>query len=445
MRDAAEVARGSRRDRSILQTFFASSGLQATALVVALTSLPFVTRALGSEAYGVLATLTGFVALLGFADLGIGAAVTTRLALALGRDDEAEASRVLSTGLAAITAASACLLLGGALLTWLLPWNAILGVDSLSETAVRRAVLCTVAAVSLSIFGSLGPRVLYGLQKGGVANLWLLVATLAGAGLSIMAALLKASLFVFVLTGIGSSALVGVACTWWVLLRRAETPPLSREGVGVGEFKVLATSSGWFFAISVSSILAYQTDTLIVAHLLGAADAGVFSIANRMYGLVLAVLFPALLQLWPAIGEAFSRGDFAWIKSRLKWATIGVSVAATLTCAAIALFGRYGIDRLFGRDLVPPQALLTTMAIFTTASLVGAPFALFLNAVGRARTHAQFAIAVGITNAPLSWILTVKIGIAGPVWGSLITNVCLVSVPAAFVVRRILRRAPADS
>ncbi len=443
MADTTHHEQGSRRDRSIRQTFLASSGLQAVALVVTLTSLPFVTRALGTEAYGVLATLTGFVALLGFADLGIGAAVTTRLAMALGRDDAAEASRVVSTGLVAITAASTMLLVVGSLLTWLLPWNRVLGVESLPAHDVRKAVFCAVVAVSLSVLGSLGQRVLYGMQKGGIANLWLLAATLIGAGLSITAALVGAPLYVFVLAGIGSAAVVGVVCTWWVLVKSAGRFPVSHEAMRVDEFRALATSSGWFLAISVSSILAFQTDTLIVATLLGAADAGVFSIVTRLFGLVLAVLFPALLQMWPAIGEAFTRGDIAWIRSRIRWAIVLEFCLATAACTAIALLGRSGIGWLFGPGLKPPQGLLSLMAVFTTLSLTSAPLAIFLNAVGRVRTHAYLAIAVGVTNLPLSWVLTGHVGIVGPVIGSLVTNVCLASIPAAFIVRRILRRASA--
>ena len=436
-----QVARASRRDRSILQTLLASSGLQLAALAVTFASLPFVTRALTTEAYGVLATLTGFVALLGFADLGVGGAVTTRLAMATGKDDSREASGVVSTGFVSIVTASLVLLAVGSLMTLLLPWRRILGVHALSDHAVRVAVFCTVASVSLSVIGSLGQRVLYGIQRGSAANLWLLAATLIGATCSIAASLFDAPLYVFVLAGIGSAALVGVVCTWWVLCRAPGAPRVRRDAIHLETLGTLARSSGWFFAISVSSVVGYQTDTLIIAHLLGASDAGVYNTAARMYGLILAVLFPALLQLWPAIGEAYARGDISWIRSRLRWATALVTAAAAIAGLAIALTGRSVIGAAFGHSLVPPQGLLNVMAIFTTVSLAAAPPALLLNAVGHVRTHAFLAIAVGITNLPLSWFLTSRVGITGPALGSLLTNFSLALVPSAFLVRRILRQA----
>ena len=81
---SSDVDRGRQRDRSIRHTLVASLGQQIAVVAVTLISLPFVTRVLTTEEYGVLATLTGFFALLGFADLGIGSAVTTRLASATG-------------------------------------------------------------------------------------------------------------------------------------------------------------------------------------------------------------------------------------------------------------------------------------------------------------------------------------------------------------------------
>jgi len=433
----------SQRDRSIRQTLLASSGLQLTVVAVTFVSLPFVTRALTAEEYGALATLTSLVALLGFADLGIGAAVTTRLAQAQGRDDIEHSSVIISTGLLAASLASLIMLSLGCLLAWTLPWSTILGVDQVPDHTLVAAVFCTVLAAALSIVGAVGNRVLYGLQRGNVATFWLIAATLTGAGCSISAAAIGAPLYVFVLTGVGASALVSLLCTWWVLTRATGVPRTSYGAISLKELRPMARASGWFFVIAVFSALAFQTDVLVVAALLGAPAAGVFSITNRLFGLILQVLFPALMQLWPAIGEAFTRGDLDWIRSRLRQTIVLAAGASAVASAFLVLVGHQVVSFWLTPSLAPPVGLLVAMACWTTMSLASAPLFMFLNAVGHVRSHAWMAVAVGVTNLPLSWLLTHHIGLAGPAVGSLIANFCLATVPGTFVVMRSLHHAPA--
>ena len=118
-----------------------------------------------------------------------------------------------------------------------------------------------------------------------------------------------------------------------------------------------------------------------------------------------------------------------------------VTGMSALACAILVVVGRPVITSWLNDSLTPPQSLIIAMAFFTTFSLASAPLALCLNAIGQVRIHAWLAIAVGVTNLPLSWLLTHQVGIAGPVIGSLATNFCLATIPAAIVVTRILRRA----
>jgi O-antigen/teichoic acid export membrane protein len=177
---------------------------------------------------------------------------------------------------------------------------------------------------------------------------------------------------------------------------------------------------------------------LIVSSVLGASTAGVFALAVRLFGLISASITPALLQLWPAFGDAHARGDRYWIRSRLLWSTVlgaGVSAAAGL---AVIAFGRPVISALFTPALVPDRLLLVALACWTTASFCTAPSYLLLNATGRVRVHGLVAIAVSTVNLPLSLVLTHVTGVSGPAWGSLIATLAVAPVPAILSVRHVL-------
>ena len=67
----------------------------------------------------------------------------------------------------------------------------------------------------------------------------------------------------------------------------------------------------------------------------------------------------------------------------------------------------------------------------------------FLSATGRLRIQVAAAALMAATNLPLSIALVGPLGVAGPAWGTIITQVVFVLIPVGFVVGRALRRRDA--
>jgi O-antigen/teichoic acid export membrane protein len=436
--------RGRHRDRALLRTFTASAGLQIATVAGAVVSLPFVTRSLSTPEYGVLATLTGFVALLGFADLGIGAALTNRLAEAMGRDDQDAPKKLVSTAMVGAGIAAVLVFAAGALCTITLPWQALLGAHSIPESTLRACVLCLVICTSVAIVGSLGQRILYGLQRGSAANHWLVGATCASAGTSILVSATGAPLWVYVLATVGAPALVSLICTWRVVVVGTGNLDLRprRQSVARAGLLDLAGTSGWFFAIAVATAMGYQTDSLVVAAILGASSAGVYSVALRLFGLLSQSVHPVLLQLWPAFGEALARGDTAWIRTRFRWSMILASVVSGLIGTVLVILGPSLVALWLTAALTPSRSLLIAMAVWTAYSLGTIPMFFLLYAAGKVRISALMAVAVAIANVPLSILFTHTVGITGPVLGSLVATILFSGVPGSLAVHRLLRDAP---
>jgi O-antigen/teichoic acid export membrane protein len=407
-------------------------------------SLPFVTRALSTAEYGVLATLTGFVALLGFADLGIGSALTSRLAEAMGHDDMAAPKRLVSTAMVGAAVAALIVFVAGTVLAVFLPWQSILGAASISPGTLRACVLCLAACTALGITGSLGQRILYGLQRGSAANHWLVAATVSSAGTSILVSFLGGPLWTYVLATVGAPALVSTMCTWWVVVA-TRSPDLrpSRSLVARNGLVEMAGTSGWFFAIAVAAAASYQTDSLVVAAILGASSAGVYSVALRVFGLLSQAIYPALLQLWPAFGEALARGDTAWIRKRFRWSMILASTTSGLVGVVLVLVAPRLVSLWLTEELTPSRSLLVAMAVWTVYSLGTAPIFFLLYAAGKVRSAAIMGVSVAVANVPLSILFTQHLGIAGPILGSLVATFLFAGVPGGLAVQRLLREAPA--
>ena len=80
---------------------------------------------LGSEGYGVFATITAIAGLVGWADLGIGNGVVSEVAAAEGRGDRASIGRVVSTAFFALLGLSLVLGVLFAAVYPFVPWDSI--------------------------------------------------------------------------------------------------------------------------------------------------------------------------------------------------------------------------------------------------------------------------------------------------------------------------------
>lgn len=441
-REQTQVDRVSRlgaRDQALIRTLFGGAGLQLSIALSTIVSLPFVTRSLTTAEFGVFATLTGLGALMALADLGIGGALTSRLAEVQAREDGEAARTVVATAIVASCAAGALVWLVLSASRWLLPWQDLLGAGKIDASHVSGAVLAMAFATGLSVPALVGQRILYAIHRGEVANLWLLVGSVASGATLILGSLAHWPLYAFLLAALGVPALSGIASGFSAVLKHA---PELRPRLGAAsatEWRRMVGPSGWYFVIALSAAVSFQADALIVSSVLGASAAGVYALAARGFGLVSASLTPTLTQLWPAFGDAYVRRDRDWIRSRLMWSTCIGAAASAAAGVVIVAVGPPVVGALFTDALVPDRALLVALTCWTAYSFVTAPGYLLLNASGRVRVHGLVAIGVALLNLPLSIVLTHVIGISGPAWGSFLASIALTAVPGYIAVRHVLR------
>src|SRR5207244_7914415 len=93
----ADQTRASGRHRRLLLTGLTSVGARGVSVLNVLISVPLALAYLGTERYGLWMTITSFVALLNFADLGLGNRLIHAISEANGKDDREAARQYVST------------------------------------------------------------------------------------------------------------------------------------------------------------------------------------------------------------------------------------------------------------------------------------------------------------------------------------------------------------
>jgi len=439
------LERRSQRDRALWHSISSGAGVRVVTLALTLLTVAVSVRSLGDTAFGVVATLGTMIGLTGFADLGLGLGLMTRLAQSAGEDNPDAVKPLVSSALASLGALGALVAVVGTSSIFVLPWNVLLGSPGLPAAAINASVVIFAVSVGLAIPASIGQRVLLGTQQGAVANIWSLAASIAQFAAVIAVAWRDGPVWAFVAATISTPILVACLQSAWVFRRASHLRP-GRSHVSRDVVRHLLRFGGLFFALNLAVAAAYQSDTLITSAVLGASSAAVFAIALRMFGAASGLFATSLQQFWPALAEALARGDLEWTKRRFKQV---LTISTALLTAAAGLLVAIGqpLARIWvGESLVPPLGLLVAFAAWTVYAHAMSQCGTLLSAAGVVAPQVAMATVMVCVNVPLSIVLTSHIGLAGPVVGSLVAHMLCSGVPVVFLVRKVLRhgrRVPA--
>ena len=161
----------------------------------------------------------------------------------------------------------------------------------------------------------------------------------------------------------------------------------------------------------------------------------------RLFLFVPLLLSLVLAPLWPAYGEALSRGDLEWVRKtvvRSVRLTVLVSVSSSV---ALGLAAAPLVHLWVGGGVSPSRSLVIAFAIFAIVISVSTAISMFLNGTRVIRLQAVFTGFMIAANLALSIVLTRRVGISGVLWGTIIAQTTCFLIPVLVVVRRSLSRA----
>lgn len=439
--DASAMARGKERHRRAALSAASALGARGLTLGLTLVSVPLALNHLGPERYGMWLTISSIIALLSFSDLGIGYGLLNSVTRSISLGDFGQAKRQISSSLVLLGAVALIL---AALFIAALPvvaWDDLLAVTSpqaRSESLPAIAVFVAIFLVGLPL--SVATQVRIARQEG-----YFVHATAAiGNVVSLVALLLVVSTHqgvpALVLAMAGPPALAAVANA--VLLFRRDAPELM-PSLGLADMRVglgLVRAGFLFLVLQMAMTVAFATDTLIVAQVVGPNSVAEYGVAFRLFTIPIGLVAVGVSPLWPAYGEAIARGDIAWVRVTLERSIKAALVIAVPAAILFVVFGGWIIRVWVAGTVDPPFFLLLGLGVWTIQTSIGQSVAMLLNGANELRIQAIAAAGMAVANLLLSIWLTSRIGVAGVVWGTVITYGALVLVPMALYVPGVLRR-----
>ncbi len=459
---AAVSARASRlynrlssRNRSILNFFATSILSRGVSISCQLLQVPIALRYLGSEAFGLWVTFTGFSFLLTVADFGIGLGAQNQIAEAYAVGNQRQARRVFFTASGALGAIGLILAAVTLPLCFLLNWGHLLKLsDPRTLHAVHGAAAIVAAMCCANIATSMAARLAYAIQLGWLNNLQLTVSNLLSLTSIIVAVHLDLGLLALFAMVFVPGFLLNIVMLGGLLRRlkwfdRANYGSLwTFDFFDLASLKSLLGVGVLFFVQQVCDISLYTAPAILISSMLGAAAVTPFNIGQRLFSLFLVIQNAFLPPLWPAYSEAKAMCDWAWVRRTLRRSLLASLLLTIAPMTLAVIFGGPVLQLWIGKksaaSALPTQTLLWLLFAWNVIVVLQQPYAFLLSGMSEVRRLSIYRSVTAVVSIGLMLGLGSRMGLPGVVLG-LISAMLISLLGGVLETRRFLRDAASQT
>lgn len=427
------------RYRRVVLTALTSLSAKGITALTMLVSVPLTVDYLGAERYGMWMAISSLIAVLSFADLGIGNGLVNSIAEANGRDDRAAAIRYVSNAFYMLVGIALLIVALSLAIYPFVPWPQIFKINSeLAIAELGPSILLLLFCFVVNIPLSLVERIRIGYQEGFVNSLWQALGSVSGLLLVLVAIRFKAGLPSLVLAMAGAPVVATAGNALHQFYRRR---PWLRPGFDRVDRETLVSLSnigGQFLIIQILTAIGLASDNLIIARVYGAAEVAGYAVVQKLYSLALLPQF-VVAPLWPAFGEALTRREYDWARQALRRGILLSVCLAALIAVPLFFFGQAIVGRWAGAGLVPPLILLGGFTCQMILGAYGGAMTAFLNSSEALHRQVLFYGFASISAILLKIVLAASWQIAGVAWATVLAYGCFYAIPAWVLARRVLR------
>ena len=392
-----------------------------------LVAVPLYLHFLGKEQYGLWLTILSVLVPLSLTSLGFPTVSQNMLAEARAGDDWHTVNRVLSTSFIFLCFAAilACLLMVFGLCLGIV--QGFLKTPSGPGAAIVPALLIALAGFAFSqplqLF-RLGFRAFervdleqYGLAALAAVNLLLTALALwAGWGIAGVAAV-----YAFLQLAAG-------AAFFAALTRRFSRLHFSWRQFTPGLARRMLSPGFHFFVVSISGVLMWGIDNLVIAGVMGVAFVTAFAIASRFTSLLRGVISMPFSTTGPTITALSAEGREGPLRRLFFLSTKLALSAAVLFSVELAFFGRSFIRLWAGRAVVVDAATFMALIGILVVDVLQQPAYAFIIATTRHRVFSRLSLLEGVANLALSWWWVHRWGVLGVALGTLVPHALISGV-----------------
>jgi O-antigen/teichoic acid export membrane protein len=274
------------------------------------------------------------------------------------------------------------------------------------------------------------------IQQGYIANIW----TASGSLLSLVCVYIAAihhARIPWLVAIISGVPLIPALVSGFVLylIQRPDLRPSLRD-FDRGVAKGLLGKGMLFFGLGIAGALAYDSQNIVIAHILGPASVGVYAVVQRLYSIIAMIVSFITAPLWPAFGEALGRQEWPWIARALRRGMAVNALIATTLSVLLAGFSGPILALWTHGAISAPKPLIIGFAVWTVTVAISTPIVMLLNAAHVLWFQLSSSLLFGLFTIAATMFFLPRIGVAASVWSMTILYLATQLIPY-FVYLRI--------
>lgn len=399
------------RNRHVRVASISALVARCVAVCVSFAIIPMTQDYLGPERFGLWVTITSFVTMLSFADLGIGNTLLSSISHAKSLGNNAKVNEVISTAAFVLICLGVTLAIAGVWVVNALDMSAVFNVtDPFVQSELLQTLYVFALMFGLNLVMNWISRVQMAFQRGYLESISTALGALFGLCWVIFSVnndvRLPSLLAGFMAGPIVAVTLVGIYFLlgeWRLCLPRFSS-------INWSSLHSILNGGLLFVALQASGAAAFASDSFIITAKLGPAEAGEFAIVAKLYGAILILANIYVAPLWPAYAEAHAKKDYAWINKTVKKSFVICAVGATIVGVILTISYSLVTSMWLGASQGVSVSLLITMAVWISLVSTGAAGSMFLNGLQIYRFQLMCALSFIFLMLPAKWLLV-------PVWG----------------------------
>jgi len=417
--------RGARVSRTKLAAAHYGTRLVLTGatLVLGFIATPLVLGWLGAERFGAYRVLVEWLGWLTLLELGIGNSLQPLMSSALALDDRAKTSHVLRAGVRAYigvaVAQAVALAVFVVVVPRLVPVSGPLVPDLIRAVLVSGAALLLVPVVPFRVLAEVS-------QRGWLVHTLLLVQGLASTGAALFCAHAGWGIAGQALAAVAGQVPLSIGLAVVGLIRFPDLAHRLFLGAVPRETWREIRRLNWpAFAVTFSGRLGLLSDNLLVGFLLGPAAVTPFQLTQRLASVAQVQLQGIGGATWAGLAEVHARGEIDLFRVRLLELTRLVAILGIAVLVPIAAWSRPFVGIWVGAENFGGELLTITAAAVALLHPVFSLWGWCFMSTGKPEPLVPVAVAVTGVNLACSVLLTLWIGLPGPVLGTIVSFVAV--------------------
>jgi len=351
--------------------------------------------------YGIWITLSSLVAWLNYFDIGFGHGLRNKFSEALANGETEKARIYVSTTYFSMGAVIGLMFILFFIINPFLNWANILNTKPEMASELSMLALMVFVFFCLQFVFQLLSTILTANHEPAKASLLQTLGSFIS--LLIIYVLTKTTEGNLLYLGAVLSAtpviVMGIASIWFYKTSYKEFSPSFRL-FKLGYVRDLMGLGIQFFIINISFLVMLNTDNIVITQLLGPEKVTVFNVAYKLFTMISMIFLLIATPLWSAYTDAYTKGDFDWIKRTLKnvqkiWLLLGVLSIGVL------FISPWLFKMWLGNTVHVPFTLSIALTTYVISYIWMSIFAFLLNGMGKIRLQLYVASIVALIYIPL--------------------------------------------